>query len=307
MFNLHERVRENVPGLRRCGHSPKAGGSTKRCHAGVVNGWRGGAQDPTPSLLLKQKARDSEDSGDWVGAEMAYREVLALEESLGDFGMIAKAHLDLSRLLRLLGRLHEAWQFACQATASARRTRIFPVRVMALGNESLCALDRGDSAVALKAASEAVQVIEPGKIHDVMRARAQVTRAGCLVATGDPLSADSDLWSSWDMLKFPPFGSMPMSGPVVALANWWEVKSQLEEQRGNVGGARAAMARAEGHLRLLQGPYALFARAKVLDHVAALSSLAGDSPAAERAAAEAKGIRIDLRVPPGRSFVPLSF
>jgi hypothetical protein len=121
-----------------------------------------------------------------------------------------------------------------------------------------------------------------------------------LVATGDRMSADADLWSSWEMLKSPPFGSMPMPGPVVALASWWEVKSQLEEQRGNVGGARDAMARAEGHLRLLQGPYALFALAKALDRAAALSSLAGDSPAAERAAAEAKGIRSDLRVPPGR-------
>jgi tetratricopeptide (TPR) repeat protein len=106
-------------------------------------------RNPTPSLLLKEKASDCEEKGDWVGAEAAYREVLALEESLDNFAMIAKAHMDLSRLLRLLGRLEEAWQFACQATASARRATVFPVLVMMLTNELLCDLDLRDYARAL--------------------------------------------------------------------------------------------------------------------------------------------------------------
>jgi hypothetical protein len=55
-------------------------------------------KNPTPSLLLKQEAGDCEDKGDWAGAEAACRKVVALEESLGNFGMIAKAYMDLSIL-----------------------------------------------------------------------------------------------------------------------------------------------------------------------------------------------------------------
>jgi tetratricopeptide (TPR) repeat protein len=254
-------------------------------------------KNPAPSLLLKQEAGDCEDKGDWAAAEVAYRKVLALEESSGNFGMIAKAQMDLSRLLRLLGRLDEAWQFACQATVAARRTEIFPVLVMALNNESLCALDRGDYAAALKAAAEGVQVIEPGKMYELMRAQSLVTRARCLLVTGDPAGADLDLTSSWETLKAR-FGSASMPGPTWALANWWQVKSQLEEKRSNVGAAREAMAKALESFRQLQGPYALFAVARALERVCALSSLGGDPIEAERASTEAKAIRRDLHIHP---------
>lgn len=253
-------------------------------------------KNPTPSLLLKQEAGDYENKGDWAGAEAAYRKVVVLEESSGNFGMIAKAQMDLSRLLRLLGRLDEAWRFACQATTSARHTEIFPVLLMALSNESLCALDRGDYAGALKTAAEGVQVIEPGKIYEQMSAKALITRARCLLATGDPAGADLDLASSWEKLKAR-FGSALMPGPLLALANWWEVKSQLEEKRANMEGAREAMARAIGYLRRMQGPYALFALARTLERVSALSSSGGESIEAERASSEAKAIRRDLHLP----------
>jgi tetratricopeptide (TPR) repeat protein len=253
---------------------------------------------PTPSSLLKQQASDCEDTGDWVGAEAAHREVLALKETLDNFGMIAKAHMDLSRLLRWLGRVDEAWQHACQATAAARRTEIFPVLVMALSNESLCALDKRDHSGALAAASESVQVIEPGKMFELMRAKALVIRARCLLVSGDPADADVDLASSWETLKKQPASAL-MKGVTQAHANWWEVKSRLEEMRGNLSGAREAMDIAIGYLRQLQGAYALCALALALDHGAALSSLASDSTATERAASEANRIRRDLHLPFG--------
>jgi tetratricopeptide (TPR) repeat protein len=254
-------------------------------------------RNPTPSLLLKEKARNCEERGDWVGAEAAYREVLTLEESGGHSGMIAKAHMDLSRLLRSLGRLEEAWQFACQATVEARGTAIFPVLVMALTNESLCALDRQDYARALAAVSEAMQVIEPSKVYDLMRAKTQITRTRCLLVASDLAAADAALALSWETLKKQP-ASRLMQGLTQAHANWWEVKSQLEEQRGNVSGARDAMAKAIEHLRQLQGPYALFALAKALGRASALANLAGESPTAERDASEANGILRDLHLPP---------
>lgn len=252
-------------------------------------------RNPTPSIRLAEEAANCADKGDWVSAEAAYRKRLALQESEGNFGIIAKAQMDLCRLLRLLGRLDESWQFSRQATASARRANIFPVLVMALDIESLCSLDREDYAGALKAASEAVQIIEPGKMYASMRAKALVARAKCLLATGDLAGADLELASSWEILNARS-GARLMPGPLLTLANWWEVKSKLEEQRGNVDGAKEAMARAIENFRLLPGPYARVAVARALDRASGLSTLAGDSLAAENAASEAKAIRRDLHL-----------
>jgi len=252
-------------------------------------------RNPTPSLQLKEEAGQCEERGDWAEAETAYRKVMALEESSGKWAMIAKAEMDLYRLLRLVGRLDEAWEFACRATASARRAEMFPVLVMALECQVRCALDRGDPAGALAAASEAVQIIEPGKLFDQMRARALAGRAMCCLANGEPAAAESDLASSWELLQTRS-GTAVLPGPILTLASWWEVKSQLEEQRGNSEGAREAMTRALEYLRQLHGPYALFAIARALGRLATLLNQAGDSFAAERAANEAAAIRRDLRL-----------
>jgi len=251
-------------------------------------------KNPTPNLLLKNEAHTCESQGDWAGAEAAYRKVLALEESLGNFGMIAKAHMDLCRLLRVLGRLDEAWQFACEAVAAARRTQIFSVLAMALDLQAHCALGREDRAAALKASSEAVQVIEPGRIYDSMRAKALIAHARCSLACGDPAAADSDLASSWELIQAR-FSTM-MPGPLLTWANWWEVKSQLEEQRRNLNGAREAMSRAIEYFRRLQGPYGLLAVSRALQQASRLSTQAEDLLQAERASAEAKQIRSDLRL-----------
>jgi hypothetical protein len=89
---------------------------------------------------------------------------------------------------------------------------------MALSIKSLCALDRGDYSGALAAASEGVQVIEPGKLYEQMSAKALITRGRCLLATGDPAGADLDLASSWEKLKAR-FGFALMPGPILALAS----------------------------------------------------------------------------------------
>jgi len=194
--------------------------------------------------------------------------------------------------LRFLGRTDEARQFACAATASARRTKIFPVLVMALETEAFCELDRGDSARALAAASEAVQIIEPGKVHDVMRAKALVTRARCLLANDDSTGAESDLAACWGLIQARP-QSLTMPGPILTLAFWWEVKSQLEERRGNLECAREALERAIAQRRQMQSPFALLALARALEKLGELSRAAKDPAGAERAVAEAKSIRKD--------------
>jgi len=255
-------------------------------------------RNPTPSLLLKQEAADCEASGDWSGAETAYRKVLAMEETSGNFGMLAKAHMDLCVLLRTLARLDEASQFAAYATDAARRTQIFPVLVRALELQSFCALDRGDVAMALTSASEALQVIEPGKMFMLMRAKALITRARCEVAADQTEAADSDLASSWELLQARASPVTP--GPLLALAYWWEVKGRLGEHRGNLPRAREAMTRAIEYFRQLNGPYAMVAVARALQQLSKVLGQTGDSLSAERASAEAKAIRSELHLPATR-------
>ena len=251
-------------------------------------------KNPTPSLLLKQEADDLESKGDWSGAEAVRRKILALEESAGDFG--AKAQLDLCQLLRVVGRSDEAWQFALAATASARRTEMFPLIYMALENEARCALDRATLPEALAAASEAVQVIEPGKLSELMRASALTTLARCLLAANDSAGAELQLLNGWELLKERSNDSMRLPGPIRALANWWEVKSQLEERQGDLGGALAAITRAIEFHRMCEGPYALFALARALDRLGEISRATDDLAGEELVLKEAKGIREDLKL-----------
>jgi hypothetical protein len=149
----------------------------------------------------------------------------------------------------------------------------------------------------LKAAAEGVEIIKPGKIHEQMRAHSLITRARCLLATGDPATAGLDLSASWERMRTR-FGSTLMPGPTWAHANWWEVKSQLEEKRSNIQGAREAIAKALEYFRQFQGAYGLFAVVRALERVSALSSLLGDEIEGGRPPSEAKAIRRELRLPP---------
>jgi len=198
---------------------------------------------PTPSLQLAAEADACETAGDWPGAEAAYHRVLAIQESTGDFGLIAKPQLDLSNLFCLLGRLEDAWRYACAATASARRGGLSPLVAMTLRNQALCALQRNDVASALRAAEEAVGVIEPGRLTNSSRATALATRARCLVASGDLERAETDLKSAWDILS----KGLPLSfaaGPVAALARWHEAQAELHVRKEAFPEAAAGLSQA---------------------------------------------------------------
>jgi len=252
-------------------------------------------RNPSPDVLLMNEADELESQGDWAAAEAARRKVLALAESSGNFGKIAKAQMNLCRLLRAVGRGDEAWQFACAATISARRIKLFPLLVLVLLNESFCALQRGDSAKALTAAAEAVKVIEPGRLHNHERAMALTNRARCLLAHGDAIGAGSDLAAAWEPLQALS-GSWGMPGIRWTLAKWWEVKSRLEERLGNSNCAREAITTAIELYRQGQGPHALLTVAQALDKYAEISRAAGDPAGEEQSLSLAKSIREGLNL-----------
>jgi tetratricopeptide (TPR) repeat protein len=184
---------------------------------------------------------------------------------------------------------------AASATAAARQAEMFPILVLALENEISCALARQEPQAALTAAIEMVQVIEPGKLYDSMRARALTSHARCLAATGDLAEAESRLAASWDLLQASGI-CQNLPGPIFALANWWEVKSQVLEQQGKIEDAREALTHSINYRRQNDSPYAVFLLIRTQEKSAALSQRAGDLTQAERAAAEANSLWKDLRL-----------
>ncbi|MCL4788958.1 MAG: hypothetical protein KJ070_19550 [Verrucomicrobia bacterium] len=253
-------------------------------------------KNPTPATLLHVEADELESKGNWTGAETARRRILSLKETVENFGILAKAQMDLSGLQRLLGRVDEATQFASAATASARRAEVFPVLVMALECESWCALEQGNSSRALALASEAVAVIELGRLYDSMRAKALAHRARCLVANDNPADAEFDLAASWELLQAHP-ATKALPGPMVTLANWWEIKGQLEQRQARLESAQVAMARAVEYRRKSESPYGLFALARVLNQLSEMLKAAGHWEAADKTLAETKCIRQGLNLP----------
>ena len=284
-------------------------------------------RNPTPDLLLIADAERCEVAGDWAGAEAARRKVLALRESelaqadarserAGDstaaqpdderwraFGLIAKAHADLSALQKRWGRLDDAWNSARAATAAARRANLWPLLHLTLQNETACALDRGDVASALAAASEDVRQIEPGALHDSMRARALLARGRCLVASGDLAAAEQDLAASWELLE-PRSHSAFLAGVQRTIARWWETTARLRARKGDGSGAVAAWRQAVEKRRevaalpQVETPSSLDALASALKEFSEALSQAGDLDAAGAALAEAETIRGNAGLPP---------
>jgi tetratricopeptide (TPR) repeat protein len=254
-------------------------------------------RNPDPEVLVMDEADDLERKGDWQGAEALHRKLLAVKQESGNFGWIAKMQMDLCQLLRAVGRYDEAWEFACAATEAARRWEAtYLLLVMALLCKSGCASDRGDSANALAAASEAVALLKPEKLTDKMRAKALTARAKSLLARGDTEGAGLDLTAGWELLD-PDSGPFMVPGEVFALANWWEVESEREERRGNHWQARDAIARSIEYRRQLPSPYALVTLARSLARLAGFLTTFGDEEGAFRASSESKSIREALHLP----------
>ena len=131
-----------------------------------------------------------------------------------------------------------------------------------------------------------------------MRGSALTTLARCLLAANDSAGAELQLLNGWELLKERSNDRMLLPGPIRALANWWEVKSQLEERQGDLDEARAAITRAIEFRRQLDGPFARVALAKTLERLGVLASATGDLAGEQLALREAKCIRNDLRLSP---------
>ena len=259
-------------------------------------------RNPTLEFESAKEACECEARGDWIGAEAAYRKRQALQEATVNFGLIWKAHRDLSQLFLLIGDLDQADQVGKMATEAARRTDLFPLKVMALEDHARHALRRGDHAGALKAASEAVDHVEAGSVYDQMRAGALALRARCRIAAGDVEGAEQDLAASKPILLD------RETSPIFAGAHgkasvWWEAAAAICTQRGDRAGAAEAWANAvdrRRHISSLQqvaGPYTLAALSRALRHWSEALTAAGQLAEARKVLAESQNLWGELGLP----------
>jgi len=252
-------------------------------------------KNPGPDTELGNTVSACEDNGDWAGAEKARRRLLALRQQEGRAEMIAKAQFDLSRLLRLFGRLDEAWRYARAATRSSREADLAPLTVMTLENEAQCALARKDVARALAAAEKAMKLLKPERMQNLIRMRTLTLRAQCLLQTGDETGAERDLKAASKLESDLVFAGM--GGANNAQARRREIQAELQVRRKNLTGAvkslkRAMALRREGADGCCgQSPYALVARARGLERFAEVSRQLDDAAAEKHALSEAKTLR----------------
>jgi tetratricopeptide (TPR) repeat protein len=251
-------------------------------------------RNPTPDLKMAQEAQECESAGDWAGAEAAYRQRLALKDASEHSGVRAKSQMDLSQFLRLVGRLDEAWDLAKSASEAARETQLSPLIAMTVENQGACALARGDTQEALRAASEVLGVLEPSRLSAHMRARALIHRAECLLACEDIQGAEADLKASKELLEQVNRG---LPGPTAAMAKWWEVRAKVDLAGENLEKAEEALSEAITYrqrgieMHGATNPYAAAALARVLELLREVAERQGDSVAALDAGLQAKHLR----------------
>jgi tetratricopeptide (TPR) repeat protein len=257
--------------------------------------------NPTPDMLLAKEASDREEAGDWVAAEETYRKLVALQARSGNAGLLAKAQMNLSRLLRLLARLDEAWDFALAASDSARAFYFSILVSMALENQSMCALARAETNLALEAASQAVESLDRGKLTLHRRARALIQRADCSLACGDVPGAETSLKESWDNLAQKTVSGL--AGPLGTLSQWREVRAQLDAAKGNLSAAMDGLNESIQYYRQRvethdsKSPHAAAALARMLQTLASLAQRRGHSAAAQEAISEARRLRERAHLP----------
>lgn len=247
-------------------------------------------KNPDPIVLLQNEADELESRGEWGQAEAIRRKVLALCEASAHLGKVAHAQIGLCNLLRWMGRFDEARAMAGAATASARQYKLTGLVIRALFAQAHCLLDSGDAETALPVVAELFELIEPGRMSDGIRGRAFTARAGCLLGLGETAAAAADLASAEPLIQAPP-GAEIFPGIAWALAHWWEAKSDVEAELGNLEGALQAISIAIQRRRQSADGGSRVILARCLDKLAALSAADGDLEQKERAALEAKAIR----------------
>jgi hypothetical protein len=259
-------------------------------------------QNPPPDQLLMREAADREAHADWDGAEHLRREILALLSAGGNEGCIAKAHLELSELFQLRGRLDAAWESALAASAGARRFGVSMLTALMLRNEACCALLRDDVDAAARAIDEALAGLETTRLTQGMRGRLWVSRARCLSARQDLLGAEAALAEARHLMDEEKSPTC-CPGIIATEAEYREVQAVILAAHNDSDGAVKAWEEAVGNRRVIAetmrpgNPHAVTALAKALECLG--RGLAAIGRAHEATSVEEEALKLRHRVDAG--------
>ena len=187
----------------------------------------------------RQRARACAKKGDLVGAEVAWREVIAAEEKTGDAAFIAKAHLHFGHWLLHVGRNEAAFDNSVRLVAVARRAGFSFVLWIALEQRVACALRIGRMAPALEAAEEAVQLAQNCEDLSGHRGWAHVLRGTCMLEFGDVARAEEDLEAGRDDTADQPGVKIPLES-FHWLIRWWELAAGIRMEQRDIAGCAEA-------------------------------------------------------------------
>ncbi|MCL4178404.1 MAG: hypothetical protein KJ072_11770 [Verrucomicrobia bacterium] len=250
-------------------------------------------RNPTRDMQLMKEAADREARADWDGAERIRQEILALRETEENEGCLAKAHLDLSELFQLRGRLDAAWESALEASAAARQFGSSMFTALMLDNEAKCALRRGDVCGATRAMDEAFAGLESSPLTRGMRARLWASRARCQSAKQNWQDAEAALDHTRRLMDEERSPTC-CPGPMATEAAYSEVQAVILAARGDANGAVKAWQEAVANRRALaevmrpRNPRAAMALAKALESL-------GDALAAIGRVQDARSSHVEAR------------
>lgn len=284
----------------------KAQGNAEQFEAAAVDMLRiateAALQNPTPDILLFQKAKGCEATRDWLGAEIAYRERLAMVEAERPGVSCFHPQKELCHFLLLLGRAIEAREQSERAWSMVRASEISMVRWMALDLRLRCELASRVADGVLAIANQALELVEPEFLEDLPWGTALVRRAQCQLALGNPWAAETDLERCRKALLDSKVGAS-LPGYVASIADWWEAQASCASQKGSLSEAIEAWTHAAQIRRAASAQfcdedvYRLAALAKCLDHLSTALDLGAVPEQARDVRIEATALWVDLALP----------
>jgi len=151
---------------------------------------------------------------------------------------------------------------------------------------------------------EAIEISRNAPRQQWQEARGKILIAQCEMASGNLEEAEAELAAAWSTLQ-PYETSMILAGPVGTLRGWWRVNARLQQEKGDLPGALAAIGEAVAYARRIalmpqfgEAPAFVKTVADLLTQKSTILAAMGDLPAAEEASAEARFLRGSVHLPP---------
>lgn len=262
----------------------------------LARAWEWTEDHPSPQVDRLCEGHRLAEAGDWMGAEAAYRDALAMAE--GPFDEL-QPRRHLASLCANLGRHEDALAEAGAATDAARRVGWETVLAMALRTEGRHAREAGDLPAAIAGYTEGLAVLPEDSIQTLLRAMILVGRAGCFAEAGDLPAAEEDLSAAWPILE-PATEAFCAAGVMATLSAWWDATARVRQAHGDPAGAVDAGREAVRYRRRAAESPPAFLRTALADALQSLGEAllaAGDEAGAEEALAEGRQIRRELGLP----------